>query len=336
MRFTILSVLIILLYFLTGCQQKLTDKEIVRLYEEAIAENQKLRAQYQPANEQWAITIAGQSQSAQAIQMNWSELQSLATARLRTQLPPPSPGGNTVYEFRGVPVRTLLQRTGLKPGVQSVTFVAYDGYRAVVPVTDLERYSILLATERDQNPIPRADGGPLYLVFPFTDVPEIRNRYPGSRWVFYVTHLILGNEPLKLRMDDRIFNEREFERLPRTTLNTLVGYRLYWPSTRTPLHGVLLQDVLQATGKTLAFGSEVLIRGKAPIHRDPRKPIRLSVSDLWACQVVLANRWGNKRELIPTYMGGPLVLAFAPDCESKLKKPLPWITFVEELEVLAP
>ena len=50
----------------------------------------------------------------------------------------------------------------------------------------------MLALERNGKPLSRSDGGPLHLIFPYSDRPEIANKYSARYWAFYVTHIIIG------------------------------------------------------------------------------------------------------------------------------------------------
>lgn len=65
-----------------------------------------------------------------------------------------------------------------------VTVVAWDDYLAEIKVEDLNKYGVILATHENGKQLSMEDRGPMYVVFPFSDYPEIRNDlyYNKSVW----------------------------------------------------------------------------------------------------------------------------------------------------------
>lgn len=61
---------------------------------------------------------------------------------------------------------------------------APSDYRTDNPVVDLDAYRVVLADKRDGADLPVRDRGPLFVVFPFSDHPELRTdvRYAQSVW----------------------------------------------------------------------------------------------------------------------------------------------------------
>src|SRR5207247_3376118 len=127
----------------------------------------------------------------------WSDLQAAGKATIAT-LDVQNPDKKTPTTFRGVLVRDVLDRFGASPSATEATAVALDGFRATIQIADARRYDLLFALEADGVPIPRSRGGPIYLVYPISTVPELNDRYPDRFWAFYVTNLVIGTEAPRL------------------------------------------------------------------------------------------------------------------------------------------
>jgi hypothetical protein len=327
--FTTLSMVILCLQ---GCTNKPTDLQLDTWRNEAIARNSEIVAANanKTKPKDWNLVIAGETTTGKPVELNWLQLQSLATTHVKTTNPNYALKQNRIFDFRGVPVSTLLKQFGYTPDATDVTFVCYDSYLATVSLTDLLAYPITLAIESDRQPIKRHQGGPIYLVFPYTQFPELKPKYNESFWAFYVSEMIVGTEPVRLRVGKREFNLAALDKLPQVTLFQTVGYRMGWSSAKVKLHGVRLRDILTSSGEKLARHGEVIVRGKPPIYRNTANPVRLAAADVQNCDIILATRWGENQQLIPAKMGGPLTLVFDSNCQTKTKD-LRWVTFVEEL-----
>ncbi|WP_228060345.1 molybdopterin-dependent oxidoreductase, partial [Coleofasciculus sp. LEGE 07092] len=326
--------LLLLVSYLTGCSDRPTDAQLEALRQEAVALNAMMVGTQVATKDQteWELVIDGQTATGKSVRLSWSELEALATTLVQTKDPNNTSTPDGVFNFRGIAVSKLLDRFGVAPDVQEVTFVAYDGYRSTVSLADLRQYPITIALERDRQKISRSEGGPLYLVFPNTEFPQLEPKYPDRFWVFYVTDMIIGTEPIQLKVGDHSFDAATLQKLPQVSLEENVGYRIGWPVGDVKLHGVLMQDVLAAAGVTVPSNGAVIVRGKPPIYRDPTNPIRLKGSDIENCNILLATHWGDDRKPIPANMGGPVTLALSDTCETHLDDRR-WMTFVEELEI---
>ena len=68
--------------------------------------------------------------------------------------------------WRGVAFRETLRRLKLKPGASHVLVHAEQGFTANVPLPDLDRDEVLLATHHDGEPLSADHGYPLRLIVP--------------------------------------------------------------------------------------------------------------------------------------------------------------------------
>ncbi|HAG84972.1 MAG TPA: molybdopterin-binding protein [Cyanobacteria bacterium UBA12227] len=327
-------VYLILGTYLTGCSDRPTDAELERQRQEAIVMNAEAIATQKTGRNQkeWELVIGGQTTTGKSVRLSWSELEALATTSIWTQDPHNTNDPDAIVHFHGIAVSRLLNQLGVAPHVKEVTFVADDAYRSTVNVADLYQYPIIIALERNTQKISRSEGGPLYLVFPHTEFPQLQSKYPDRFWAFYVTDIVIGTEPIQLRLGKRVLDASALEKLPPVTLEETVGYPLGWPASKVKLHGVLIRDVLAAAGLQIPNNSYVIVRGKSPIYRDPNNPVRIKASDIRNCDILLATRWGDDRIPISATMGGPVTLAISSSCQTQLDNRR-WVTFVEELEV---
>ena len=316
---------------LSGCTtKKPTNAQLEEWRKEASDANAEILADKTKKNPQrnWNLVIQGETVNGKSETLNWPELLKLATTNINSIDANNIVNPHQVFKFQGIPVSTLLKKFGIPPGVTEVTFVCYDAYHVTVKIEDLLTYPIILALAKDDKPIQRDQGGPIYLIFPYTKYPQIRQKYNEGTWAFYVTHVIFGTEKPLVRVGKHQFNLADLDKLPQITLNQNVGYRVWWPSSKVKLHGVRIQDVLSLAG--IQKQKSIIVTGKPPIYRKSSEPIKLASTDINKCNVILATRWGEDKQPISAKMGGPVTLAFSDDCPSKTKNQL-WVIFVEEL-----
>ena len=200
---------------LTGCSDRPTNAELERLRQEAIARNAAMimLQDKEPSKRDWLFTVQGQTSTGKPVQLTLSQLDALATTSIWTREPHNTSDPKAIFHFRGVAVSTLIDEFGVAANVTDVTFVARDGFRATVSLADLRQYPIVIALERNNKKISRSDGGPLYLVFPYTDFPQLQQKYPDRFWAFYITDIVVGTEPIQLQVRETCNSKRLGDRL---------------------------------------------------------------------------------------------------------------------------
>lgn len=317
---------------LGGCTARPIDEQLEVWRKEASDRNAEIVAETAKNNQQrqWNLVIQGQTATGKPETLNWSQLQDLATVNVNTIDANNTDNRSKVFKFTGIPVNSLIKKFGSQQKVTEITFVCYDAYQVTIKIEDLLNYPIILAVAKDGKPIPRNQGGPVYLIFPYTQYPDIRSKYDEGMWAFYVTHIIFGTEKAQVTVGNRKLNLADLDKLPQVSITQNTGYRVRWPSGKVNLHGARLQDVLYLAGVNLNSKSSVVVRGKPPIYQRKSEPIKLVTEDILKCNVILATKWGEDQQQIPTKLGGPVTLAFGNDCPSKSKNQW-WVTFVEEL-----
>jgi hypothetical protein len=81
--------------------------------------------------------------------------------------------------FEGVPMRDLLKAVGATGS--EIVAVAINDYKVTIPTADFDKYNVILAYRRDGNVMPVRDKGPLWIMYPFDDHPEIKTDLYYSR-----------------------------------------------------------------------------------------------------------------------------------------------------------
>ncbi|GGJ87945.1 hypothetical protein GCM10008939_34990 [Deinococcus aquiradiocola] len=85
------------------------------------------------------------------------------------------------FEYTGVPLRDLADRAGLNG--QDLRIIADDDFASTVPKGMYMPYPTMLAYEEDGHEISTAHKGPLMVVLPNGDHPELKQIY--AQWVWF-------------------------------------------------------------------------------------------------------------------------------------------------------
>ena len=93
-------------------------------------------------------------------------------------------------KFTGVPLRDLLAAVGAPPGAV-LKAVALNDYRVDIPTDDLTRNGAMLAYLLDDKPMSVREKGPLVIIYPFDDMPELRTAVHYSRAIWQLRSLEL-------------------------------------------------------------------------------------------------------------------------------------------------
>ena len=85
--------------------------------------------------------------------------------------------------FEGPLLRDVLAAAGAE-GATTLLVKALNDYSAHVPVEDAQHYDLVLARKVDGRPMTIRDKGPLFLIYPFDQHPELKSDkfYHRSVW----------------------------------------------------------------------------------------------------------------------------------------------------------
>lgn len=104
-----------------------------------------------------------------------------------TELRTTTPWTDGVQVFRGVLARAVIERVGAEGAM--VKAAALNDYTVEVPMDDFMKYDVLLAIEMNGEEMRVSDKGPVWIVYPRDDVPELQNRKLHDRWVWQLKSL---------------------------------------------------------------------------------------------------------------------------------------------------
>ncbi|MDR5906455.1 molybdopterin-dependent oxidoreductase [Franzmannia qiaohouensis] len=98
--------------------------------------------------------------------------------------------GDHEAEWTGVSLASLLQGLG-EPLPARITASAMDSYRETIPISDLERYDPIVAYQRNGEYLSISQRGPLVIMYPYGEHPELLTRAFFSRTVWQLDELRL-------------------------------------------------------------------------------------------------------------------------------------------------
>ena len=89
--------------------------------------------------------------------------------------------------FEGVLIRDLLKQAGASG--KTVTAVALNDYKVEIAAADFEKYPVILAYKMDGEFLKIRDKGPLWIVYPQDEFPELKDKATQKKWVWQVKEL---------------------------------------------------------------------------------------------------------------------------------------------------
>lgn len=140
----------------------------------------------QPAAERTVLTITVKGQPQLSRHYRLRDLEALPQTGRRSVLPDET----HVYDWQGVRLSTLLD--GFPRGAfQRLRVEALNDYSALIPLSDLDAFDPILAYRRDGQPIGIAERGPLFVIYPMLDHPELCTQVYFNRTVWQVSRITL-------------------------------------------------------------------------------------------------------------------------------------------------
>ncbi|WP_252106514.1 MULTISPECIES: molybdopterin-dependent oxidoreductase [unclassified Halomonas] len=98
-----------------------------------------------------------------------------------------TPWHDGAVNFSGPLGRALLEAVGSDSDQVRVT--ALNDYAATIPVSDFYQYDLIFAMRADGEPLRVRDQGPLFVIYPFDDDPDLLNEITLNRSVWQVNRL---------------------------------------------------------------------------------------------------------------------------------------------------
>ncbi|WP_422373348.1 molybdopterin-dependent oxidoreductase [Hoeflea sp.] len=124
------------------------------------------------------LTVDGKIANSQPVDMSIEDLEALERKTIVTKTPWHE--GDTTFE--GVLFADLIDHLGARGETLSVA--ALNNYYSEIPVEDLRKFGVVLAYKQNGEYMPVSDKGPLFVVYPFDEHPELQNEvyYARSAW----------------------------------------------------------------------------------------------------------------------------------------------------------
>lgn len=92
-----------------------------------------------------------------------------------------------MHSFDGVLIRDILSATGAKGTVLRAT--ALDGYTVQIPIEDVQQYPVMLAMVWNGKEMRVRNKGPLWVIYPLSDYPELIEQKYSARSVWQLKKL---------------------------------------------------------------------------------------------------------------------------------------------------
>ena len=114
--------------------------------------------------ERWDFRVYGAVDA--PVRWTWSEFNALPKVKRHSDFHCVTRWSRFDNDWEGVAFREVLGRVKLKAGARYVLVHAEQGFTANVPLADLDREEVLLATHHDGQPLSPDHGYPLRLIVP--------------------------------------------------------------------------------------------------------------------------------------------------------------------------
>jgi hypothetical protein len=134
------------------------------------------------------LTISGKIQNFNkdgTAQFDRAMLESLGLVTIETS----TPWYSGAVKFEGVPLDKLMQAVGAKG--DSVVAIALNDYSTEIPISDFHRFGPILALKRNGEYMPVRDKGPLFIIYPYDRLQELKSQTYYGRSAWQVSQLVV-------------------------------------------------------------------------------------------------------------------------------------------------
>ena len=119
------------------------------------------------------------------VELDIDMLEALPQREIRTE----TPWHEEAATFSGPMLSTLFDAAEGSGRIFRV--VALNDYSADIPLDEIRKYPIILATRINGERIPVREKGPLFVIYPFSESPELYNELTFSRSVWQVDSVVI-------------------------------------------------------------------------------------------------------------------------------------------------
>ena len=100
-----------------------------------------------------------------------------------------TPWTDGVPVFTGIRLADLLKAVGAEG--TTIRAVALNDYAAELPLADAETWNVILAFKQDGKTLTVRDKGPLWIVYPRDEHPELQSDKHNDKWVWQLKKLVI-------------------------------------------------------------------------------------------------------------------------------------------------
>ncbi len=140
-------------------------------------------AQLAPPKGPVVLTVSGnitQTNQGKNAVFDMAMLEALQQRTTRTA----TPWHAGVVEFKGPLGRALMAAVGAKG--EQLTIVAHNDYKSKMPVDDLNKHDVIFATRQNGELMTLRNKGPLFVIYPFDEVPALKSEVYFNRSVWQI------------------------------------------------------------------------------------------------------------------------------------------------------
>ena len=103
-----------------------------------------------------------------------------------------TPWYSSVSEFTGPLLRDVLKAAGANlDGGSSLRCTALNDYRVEIPLADVRRFDVVVAHLFNGKPMSVREKGPLFIIYPFDEQPQLRTTTYFSRCIWQLKSIEL-------------------------------------------------------------------------------------------------------------------------------------------------
>lgn len=111
----------------------------------------------------------------------------MLTAMPATTIETQTPWTDGVTRFEGPLARDLMKRVGARGS--RILATAINDYAVEIPIEDFENYPVILAMKMNGEVLHTRNKGPLWIIYPWSDRPELRSELVYGRSIWQVKEL---------------------------------------------------------------------------------------------------------------------------------------------------
>lgn len=101
-----------------------------------------------------------------------------------------NPWQNGEITFEGVKLATLMR--AVRASGQQAKVLALNDFATAIPMEDFEKLGVILAWKADGAYLQPSDKGPLFVIYPFKDNPDLRHKTYYDRSAWQVRRITVG------------------------------------------------------------------------------------------------------------------------------------------------